>query len=279
MQKLEGKVGVVTGGGSGLGREIALEWAASGASMVINSYNAEQNDQVAQEIRDAGGQAIAVAGDVRSEQDMASMAAAAMDAFGRIDLVLAGAGIAAPTSDGTVDMSMTMRDLTLDQWNQVIDINLTGVFLTARACIPHMIEGGNGGSIMTITSATVREAARPTPGVYVASKWGVEGFTKRLARELDEFDIRVNVFQPGGMTHTPILGKLYEAGRPDDRHEARVVRPVALYLASDESRLVTGRMLVADQFNRERGIINCDCTRCSWRPNPLELEYYPIIAT
>jgi NAD(P)-dependent dehydrogenase (short-subunit alcohol dehydrogenase family) len=277
--KLEGKVGVITGGGSGLGREIALEWSKEGAAIVVNSYNAEQNETVVKEIEAAGGKAIAVAGDVRSEDDMAKMAAAAMEAYGRIDFVLAGAGIAAPTADGTVDMSMTMRDLTLAQWSQVIDINLTGVFLTARACIPYMIEGGNGGSIMTITSATVREAARPTPGVYVASKWGVEGFVKRLARELDEFDIRVNVFQPGGMTHTPILGKLYTDGRPDDRHEASVVRPVASYLASEESRLVTGRMLVADQFNRERNIISCACTRCSWRPNPLELEYYPFIAT
>jgi NAD(P)-dependent dehydrogenase (short-subunit alcohol dehydrogenase family) len=278
---LDGRVAVVTGGGSGLGREIALEYAEHGCSVVVASVVAEQNDAVVAECEALGAKAIAATVNVADEQEVETMAAAARKEFGRIDVLVAAAGVGGPSPGGTVDtdLDLPLRAYTLEQWNRVLEINLTGVFLSARAVIPAMIERGEGGSIFSFTSAVVRDAAMPSPGSYAVSKWAIEGLMKRLAKELDEFAIRVNILQPGGQTHTPLLGKMYKGERPSTRHEARVVRPSALFLASEASRFTTGRMLVADQFNRDRGIVACDCDRCCTRLNPPDLGTYPLILT
>jgi 3-oxoacyl-[acyl-carrier protein] reductase len=279
MKKLEGKVAIITGGGSGLGREMALALAEEGAAVVVSSYVSEQDEQVAAECRSVGGRAIAISADVSEQEEVDAMVTGAIAEFGRVDVLIAGAGIAGSAdSSGVLDLSKKTHELTREQWDRMLSVNLTGVFLAVRAVVPHMIEQGDGGSIASISSASVRFAALPAPGAYVVSKIGLEGMTKRMARELDEHDIRVNTIQPGGMTYTPIIGATYGQGRAEHQHEPSVMRALAVYVASDDSRMVSGRSLVADEFNRSRGLTLCPCTRCNTRPNPLETEWHGLLA-
>ena len=140
-------------------------------------------------------------------------------------------------------------------------MNLTGTFLCAREVLPHMIERGSG-SIVTFSSGTV---GTPLPGLaaYVSSKAGIEALTKVLALEVGEYGIRVNALQPGGPTDTPFFSPWATAEERARMHEPGVIRGVALYLASDESRGVTGQSLVATEWNRARGLRLCSCPACS----------------
>ena len=201
MGNLNGKVAIVTGGGSGLGREAALEYAKEGADVVVSSRVPEQDEQVVAECVELGARAIAISADVTSEAEVDAVVAGCIAEFGRVDVLFAAAGIAG-TGDATgrLDYGQRLDHVTLEQWNMMLSINLTGVFLAARAVVPHMIEQGTGGSIMSISSAAVRFPALPAAGAYVVSKFALEGMTKKMAYELDEFDIRVNMIQPGGQT-------------------------------------------------------------------------------
>jgi 3-oxoacyl-[acyl-carrier protein] reductase len=150
---------------------------------------------------------------------------------------------------------------TLEQWQRVIDVNLTGTFLCVREVLPHMIERGSG-SIVAFSSSTVRS---PVPGVgaYVSSKFGVEGLVQVLALEVGENGIRVNAMHPGGMTDTGLFPEWVTDEMRSKMHRPGVVRALAAYLASDESRGVTGSTLVARDWNRERGIVLCSCKLCA----------------
>jgi NAD(P)-dependent dehydrogenase (short-subunit alcohol dehydrogenase family) len=278
MGKLDGKVAIITGGGSGLGREMALELAAEGASVVVSSAVPEQDAAVAAECEALGARALAISANVTDEEQVAKLVEGCMSGFGRVDVLIAGAGIAgAADASGVLDLTTAIHEQTLDQWDRMLRINLTGVFLCAREVVPQMIRQG-GGSIAGISSASVRFPALPAGGSYVVSKYGVEALAKRMAQELTQYDIRVNTIQPGGITYTPIIGNRYQQDRPDTMHDPAVMRGLASYLASDESFKITGRSLVADEFNRQRGLELCDCLRCRSRPAPLETEWFGVVA-
>jgi NAD(P)-dependent dehydrogenase (short-subunit alcohol dehydrogenase family) len=253
---LAGKVAIVTGGGSGLGREVALEYATRGAAVVVASNAARQNVAVAAE---AGAPAIAIAVDVRSETEVRALVARTIERFGRIDVLVAAAGLDVRESAAREDRHLT--HVTLEQWKTVIGVNLTGTFLCAREVLPHMIERG-AGSIVTFTSGTVRD---PLPGLaaYVSSKAGIEGLTRVLALEVAKHGIRVNSLQPGGPTNTPFFGISVTPEQRAGMHEPSVIRGCAVYLASDESADVTGKSLVATEWNRERGVRFCSCQACT----------------
>ncbi len=253
---LTGKVAIVTGGGSGLGREIALEYAARGAAVVVASNVPEQNEAV---VAQAGVGALAVTVDVRSEPEVRALVARTVEELGGVDILVAAAGLDVRDSPAREDRHL--RHVTLEQWRTVIAVNLTGTFLCAREVLPHMIERRSG-SIVTFTSGTVRA---PLPGLaaYVGSKAAIEGLTRVLALEVAGDGIRVNALQPGGPTDTPFFGSSVSPEERARMHQPAVIRACAVYLASDESREVTGRSFVATEWNREHGVRLCSCPTCA----------------
>jgi len=256
---LAGKVALVTGGGSGLGREIALEYAEEGAAVVVVSTNAAENDAVTAEIAAGGGRAVAAAADVRDERQLGALVTRTVAELGAIDVAVAAAGI--DVREARSREERHVRHVTLEQWQRVIDVNLTGTFLTIRAVLPPMIDRG-AGSIVTFTSGTV---TTPLPGLaaYVSSKSGIEALTCVVALEVADAGVRVNSLQPGGRTNTPFFPDWTGEDERAAMHEPRIIRAAATFLASDESLAVTGTSVVAADWNRERGLRLCACPACA----------------
>nr|WP_315526873.1 glucose 1-dehydrogenase [uncultured Achromobacter sp.] len=253
---LSGRVAVVTGANSGIGRGIALALAAAGARVVVNHRPNEDSErrgaEVAQEIARAGGQAVTAAADINREEDVEHLFRVAQDRFQGVDILVNNAGIEQPAA---------IQDMTLAQWQKVIDTNLTGQFLCARAAVraflnrtPRPPADAAAGKIIFISS--VHEVIPwAFQSNYAASKGGVSLLMQSLAQELAPMKIRVNSVAPGAI-RTPInapawntpeslaaLLKLIPYGRigePDD-----VARAVA-WLASDDSDYVTGSTLFVD---------------------------------
>jgi NAD(P)-dependent dehydrogenase (short-subunit alcohol dehydrogenase family) len=256
--RMRDKVVVITGAGSGLGRESALLFAAEGAKVVVTDLSAERSEKVAGEVVAAGGQAVWRAADVRVEGDMQAAVKLAVDTWGRLDVMFANAGIG-EIGFGTV----AFEDLTLENWNAVQATNLTGVFLAAKAAVPTMKAQGAG--TVVVTSSASSYAAYPHFISYTAAKHGVNGLVKVLALELGRYGIRVNALCPThGMSvnlamppDAEVLGKSYEEMGPWDKGAAamplRLDRPptlrdnanVALFLASDDSAYMSGVCLPA----------------------------------
>jgi NAD(P)-dependent dehydrogenase (short-subunit alcohol dehydrogenase family) len=180
---LQGKVALVTGGGRGIGRSTALALARSGCKVIVVARGQLQIEAVAQEIRDSGGDALAVTGDIAREDDVKRI----FDQTGPVDIVVNNAGIIGPIAP--------VADADLAGWMQNIDVNLNGVFLTCRFALPSMLERG-WGRIVNVSSG----AARGTTygwSAYSAAKAGVEALTGVLAREVANHGVRVNAVRPG----------------------------------------------------------------------------------
>ena len=241
MDRLAGKVAIVTGAGQGLGRETALLFARQGARVLVSDVNADTAVAVTAEIMDVGGEALALQADVSSAADAERIAQSAQEHFGGLDILVNNAGI---MGYGTV---LTAND---EDWERIIGINLKGVFLCSRAAIPHMQAGG--GSIVCISSIS-GVMAQPNQVIYNASKHGVIGLVRCMALDFAQDGIRVNAVCPGMML-TPMLTYL-----PEERLAAAAqanmlkrggdpaeVAQLVLFLASDESSYITGSIHVAD---------------------------------
>ena len=236
---LQGKVALVTGASRGIGKAVALEMARQGAKVVASARNAELLDALVDEIRSAGGEAVAVIGDVAQAADADQLVAKASEAFGRVDILVNNAGI---TRDGLL---LRMKD---EDWDAVLDTNLKGAFLCTRAAAKVMSKQKEG-RIINISSV-VGEMGNAGQVNYSASKAGLLGLTKATARELARRNVTVNAITPGfivtdmtdglsdkareGLTAQIPLGRL---GTVTD------VAASVVFLASDQAAYITGQIL------------------------------------
>lgn len=234
---LRGKVVMITGASQGLGKALTLACAEEGANLVISSRNAGSLDPVAEEAEGSGVKVLAIPGDVSRSTHVEMLVEAALERFGRIDVLVNNAGLLGPR--------VPIEEYPEDEWRKVLEANLTGPFLVARAVVPYMPEGG---SIVNVTSGVSIEG-RPRWGAYSVSKFGVEGLTQILAAELEERGIRVNSVDPGGM-RTQMRAAAYPDEDPNTLVTPEENTAVFLYLASDESRNVTGERFKAQEFQR-----------------------------
>lgn len=233
------KVAVVTGGSRDIGKAISLKLAAAGAKVVVNYFNNEaQGNETVKEITDAGGTAIAVAGDMTKAGDVDKLVAATVDAFGKnIDiLVNVVGGLVARKSLAEMDEAF---------FDKVMKLNVNSTFLTIKAVVPLMT---NGGSIVNLSSLAGRDGGGPGATAYATSKGAIMTFTRGLAKELGPQGIRVNCVCPGMISTTfhdeftkPEVRKNVAAGTPLRREgQATEVADLVAYLASSESSFLTG---------------------------------------
>ncbi|CDG82130.1 3-hydroxybutyrate dehydrogenase [Janthinobacterium agaricidamnosum] len=194
--QLKDKVALITGSASGIGKEIALEYAKQGAKVVIADLALDAATKTANEIKAAGGQAFAVAMDVTSEEQVDKGVADAVAEFGGIDVLISNAGI---------QIISPVVDYAFDQWKKMLAIHLDGAFLTTRACMRAMIKGGKGGAIIYMGSVHSHEGS-PFKSAYVAAKHGLLGLAKVVAKEGAKDNIRANVICPG-FVRTPLVDK------------------------------------------------------------------------
>lgn len=246
--RLDGKTAVVTGGNRGIGRAIAQGLAEAGADVVIANQNIESGEEAAVEIADdTGVETLAIETDVADENSVKAMVDAVVDEFGTFDVLVNNAGIV---------VHEAAENMTVDEWDKVVDINLRGTFLCSKY-VGEEMRGSGGGSILSVSSISAFIANYPQRQVaYNASKGGIESFTRQLASEWAEHDIRVNTIAPGYIRTDntdqadavdPNIDEIWkgemlmeEIAGPED------IAPAAVFLASDAARYMTGACVVID---------------------------------
>ncbi len=242
---LAGKVAIVTGGSGGLGLAFAESLVDAGAKVAIADIKAGAAEEAAAKLRERG-EAIGFAADVSDEVSAEAMVARTRDAFGALDILVNNAGIYATLRRAP------FYEISVEEWDRVMAVNLRGVFLCAKAAAKHMIAAGRGGRIINIASATVFSGS-PLWMHYVASKGGVIGMTRVMARELGDFRITANAIAPGftlteasraaiedAETYGVARGAIKRASEPQD------IVGACLWLASPLSDFVTGQTIVVD---------------------------------
>ncbi len=242
----EGKVALVTGGASGIGRAAALGFARGGASVVVADVDAAGGEETADLIAQAGGGAAFVKTDVRVATDVETMVAVAVRAFGRLDFAFNNAG--------TLGSGAAMIDFTEEDWDDVLDVNLKGVWLCMKHEIPALLRTG-GGAIVNTSSVAGLVGSQHSPA-YAASKHGVVGLTKTAALQYAPHGIRVNCVCPAAVyspmletlvTRNPQVGERLLASQPNERFASpEEVAEVVVWLCSDAASFVTGAALPVD---------------------------------
>jgi NAD(P)-dependent dehydrogenase (short-subunit alcohol dehydrogenase family) len=246
MGRLEGKVGVVTGGGGGIGRATALAFAREGATVAVVDVAVPAGEATVQMIRSAGGEAIFIQADVTRSEEVKAMADRTFETFGRLNCAFNNAGI-----NGEI---ISVSRCTEESWDRIIDINLKGVFLCMKYEIPRMLKSG-GGSIVN-TASVMGLVGEPGHPAYAASKHGVVGLTKSAAIFYAQAGIRINAVCPGAV-HTPMvetvlaehpeLKQTMDSLAPMTRMaEAEEVARAVIFLCSDDASYITGHPLAVD---------------------------------
>lgn len=250
--RLEDKVAIVTGGGRSIGRTIARRFADEGAQIVIADVIAQNASAVAQEITDASGVAAAIPTDVADESQVQQMVAAVHKRFGRIDVLVNVAGIG---------LTKLFLDTTIEEWERLIRVNLTGTFLCSQAAARIMVEQG-GGKILNVASLSGQRAGTGR-AAYGVSKAGVTLLTKQMALELAQHGIAVNEVVPGPVdtemtrvTHDEATRQAYYDRTPMGRYATQEeIASAAVFLASSEADFITGHSLNVDGGYAAAGII------------------------
>lgn len=243
MGRLDRKVAVITGAGSGIGRETALLFAREGAKIVVADYASEAGEATVRQIGEKGGDALFIKTDVSQASDVERMVKATVEKYGRIDILYNNAGVLGEVA--------FVGDATEDDWDRLMSINLKGTFLCSKYAVREMIKGGSG--VIVNTASAMGFVGLPGNAAYSAAKGGIIQLTRTMALEYASSNIRVNCLC-AGWVDTPMNLKLGERiinwtvretpmkrwAKPEEIAQA------ALYLASDESSFVTGAALVID---------------------------------
>lgn len=245
--RLEQKVAIVTGGGSGFGEGIATRFAQEGCCVIVNDIDVEGGERVAQAIKDSGGKAVFCRANVASSSDWAELLTCSLDNFGKLDIVINNAG--------TTHQNKSMLDVTDEEFDLVYNVNVKGIYYSARNLVPYFRKQG-GGNFVTIASTA---GIRPRPGLvwYCGSKAAAIIASQAMAVELAPDKIRVNVVNPVA-GDTPLLAKFMGEDTPEIRAKFAAVIPLGrfsqprdianacLYLASDEADFITGACIEVD---------------------------------
>jgi len=245
MNRLRGKVAIVTGGNAGIGEAIAKAFACEGASVVITGRRQGELDRVINEIEKEQGKALAIAGSVTDESSVKETVRRTVQQFGRPDILVNNAGIG--------DFGKRLHEIDDTTWLRVLEVNLTGVFRMTRAVLPHMLEQRKGAIINISSVASL--LGLPTLPAYAASKGAIDALSRALAVDYAKDGIRCNVVNPG-LIDTPMAAPLMtnpeqlnpilshypirRAGKPEE------VASMVLYLSSDEAAWVTGGTFAID---------------------------------
>jgi len=243
---LAGKTLVVTGAGSGIGRATALAFTAEGAKVVVADIAADRAAAVVAEIEAAGGEAVAVTGDLADQAVVDQVVATAVETFGSLDVLVNNAGI--------MDRMSAAADTSDEEWDRVLRVNLYAPFLLTRAALPHLLATGKGAIVNTASEASLRGSAAGT--AYTVSKHGVAGLTKSLAVMYRDQGVRTNAIAPGGTATNIQVDADPTAGGPAvmGRYMGNVGQPAAaeeqaaaiVFLASDAASNVNGVILPVD---------------------------------
>ncbi len=245
MDSLKNKVAIVTGASSGIGYATAKLFSQEGAKVVVGARRKQKLDELVDIIKEEGGKAIALAGNVTNEEYAKALVELAVSEFGSLDIAFNNAGI--------LGVSGSTPDITLEEWNNTINSNLTSAFLGAKYQLPEMLE--KGGSLIFTASFVGCTVGMPQMASYSASKAGLVGLTKSLATEYGANAIRVNALLPGG-TDTPMAKEFGDSPEVIEfvnnihalkrRASPEEIAQSALYLASDASSFTTGTAMLVD---------------------------------
>lgn len=230
--KLKEKVALITGGGRGIGKAVALAYAREGAKVAICARTAAEVEQAVAEIRALKTECCGWMCDVSLEEPVRDFVANVEKEFGRIDVLVNNAGV--------MTRPAPITELEVKKWDYTIAVNLRGPFLATQAVLPIMMEQKSG-SIINVSSSIGR-GAYANFIAYATSKWGLEGFTQTLAAEVRSYNIRANTVEPGYVA-TKLTG--YTGSKPES------VTDVFVFLASDEAKGITGKMLSSSSWKRE----------------------------
>jgi len=230
--RLANKVALITGGGRGIGKAVALAYARQGAALALCARTGAELDQTCQEIRSLNAECVTWTCDVSLEEPVKELVANVTRKFGRIDVLVNNAGV--------MTRPVSITELDVKKWDYTIAVNLRGPFLVTRAVLPIMLKKKSG-SIINVSSMIGRSAYANFIA-YATSKWGLEGFTQTLAVEVKSNNIRVNSVDPGYVA-TKLTG--YAGSKPES------ITDVFVYLASDEAGGVTGKVLSSSNWKSQ----------------------------
>jgi NAD(P)-dependent dehydrogenase (short-subunit alcohol dehydrogenase family) len=235
--RLKDKVALITGGSRGIGRAVAAAYARAGARVFICARDQAGVERALQELRATGGESQGAAGDIGNADDARRIAAAALERFGAIDVLVNNASLLGPR--------VPIAEYPYDQWREVMRVNVDGLFLVTRQVLQAMLPRRQG-SIINVSSGVGR-VGRARWGAYAVSKFALEGFTQTLADELRDHGIRVNSINPSP-TRTAMRAAAYPEEDPQTLPRPEEITAAFVYLASDESLAVTGKQFDAQEW-------------------------------